>query len=162
INCISVLPDESIFVGIQKSKQKPGPCLNYGLKPKFIFRYFSEIFCSKVFSSEQIIIGELGFNSLKILNLKTDKYDIKFRGHSDLIHCIIVLENGKIVTGLGNATLKIWDPINKKCDLILIGHLSVVHTVITISIAAAAAAAAAASSSLMNSSDEFIISGSSD
>jgi WD40 repeat protein len=87
---------------------------------------------------KRIIIAQ--FATLKIWNPQTEKYEFTMEGHMDLITCVIVLPNGRLVSGSCDKTLRVWNVQTGKqsnpkgnCELILRGHTDRINSIASLS-----------------------------
>jgi len=86
--------------------------------------------CVSFDSTGKHIILESNDNILQLLEFKTGKSLLTFKGHTNLVTCVSFAPSGKwIISGSYDKTLRLWDSQSGKLLLILEGHTSYVKCV---------------------------------
>ena len=88
-------------------------------------------------SSIGVMLGSWD-NNIYIYNVKIDNkleksIDIKLvktlSGHKGWVKCILLLPDGRVVSGSHDNTLKVWNPMTNQCEKTLMGHTDRIETV---------------------------------
>jgi WD40 repeat protein len=140
--CVATLPDGRIISGSDS-----GELRIYNLKTGKCDITFSEHYnatcCVAFFSNTSMIpsyhlnVSDMEYRivtngsvsgTMKIWDPITGKCDMTLGNnvdsvcHSQLVRCVGILPNGKIISGSYDTTLKLWDPCTGKCEFTFYGH----------------------------------------
>jgi len=80
--------------------------------------------CSIIRISNVLIASSSYDNSINIWNIQKNEYTFSLLGHDSPVFCILLLRDGKLISGSGSwdKSLKIWNLEKRKCECTLIGH----------------------------------------
>ena len=80
--------------------------------------------CSLIKFNENILISSSYDNLIKVWNFNKQGCEFTLYGHDSPVFCILLLKDGRLVSGSGSydKSIKIWNLNKKKCEFTLVGH----------------------------------------